>query len=181
MQAYSLSALYFGYFLWKSATTALCFAPADGCCSDRPTLQRMNRELEEATGVSLYLADELSSGVQLESLQVLDLEFPPAAVYAPQVVADACGSLRQDIGSCEVEGRKVVGVDAEWEIGAAGRKKVATIQIAPLRGTPFVFHVQTSLGLRRRRSQKPSSFFSRTAVSSRWALSRFCFLFVSSC
>lgn len=56
--------------------------------------------------------------------------------------AYACGSLRQDIGSSQVEGKKVVGVDAEWELGAAGRKTVATIQVAPLRGTPFVFHLQ---------------------------------------
>ncbi|CAM9778770.1 unnamed protein product, partial [Pylaiella littoralis] len=40
----------------------------DDCCADRCMLQRMSRELEEATGASSYLGDELSAGVQLESL-----------------------------------------------------------------------------------------------------------------
>ena len=102
----------------------------------------MSRELEDATGVSLYLGDELSSGVQPERLPMLELEFQPAVVYAQQAVVDACGSLRQNVNASMVEGKKVLGVDAEWEVGPSGRKKVATIKIAPLRGTPFVFHLQ---------------------------------------
>ncbi|CAN0586312.1 unnamed protein product, partial [Laminaria digitata] len=37
---------------------------------------------------------------------------------------------------------QVLGVDAEWETAISGRQKVATIQIAPLHGTPFLFHLQ---------------------------------------
>ena len=105
-------------------------------------LQRMSRELEEATGVSFYLGDELRTGVQPERLPLLELQYQAAVVYSQPAVADAWGSLRQGVNSSVVEGEKVVGVDAEWEMGPCGREKVATIQIAPLRGTPFVFHLQ---------------------------------------
>eukprot|EP00903_Cladosiphon_okamuranus_P010289 g9740.t1 len=114
----------------------------DDCCADRALLLRMSRELEEATGVSLYLGDELSAGVQLESLPMLELEGVPSIVSAAQPIVEACGYLRQAASDGKVEGRLVVGVDAEWERGPSGREKVATLQIAPLRGTCFVFHLR---------------------------------------
>ncbi|CBJ33156.1 expressed unknown protein [Ectocarpus siliculosus] len=69
----------------------------DDCCDDRQLLQRVFREFEEATWISLYLEDEVDAGVQLELLPQLHLEFTPAIVYDPEAVAAACGSLRQSI------------------------------------------------------------------------------------
>ncbi|CAM9826043.1 unnamed protein product, partial [Ectocarpus sp. 4 AP-2014] len=40
----------------------------DDCCVDRQLLQRMFREFEEATGISLYLGEEVGAGVQVELL-----------------------------------------------------------------------------------------------------------------
>ncbi|CBJ26286.1 expressed unknown protein [Ectocarpus siliculosus] len=40
----------------------------DDCCDDRQLLQRVFREFEEATWISLYLEDEVDAGVQLELL-----------------------------------------------------------------------------------------------------------------
>ena len=37
---------------------------------------------------------------------------------------------------------KVLGVHAEWETAASGRQKVATIPVATLHGTPFLFHLR---------------------------------------
>ena len=42
----------------------------------------------------------------------------------------------------QVEGEKVLGVHAEWETTASGRQKMATIQVAALHGTPFLFHLR---------------------------------------
>ena len=115
---------------------------SDECCIDRALLLRLFRELEEATGVSLYLEDELGAGLQLERLPMLELDFTPAVVFAEETIAAACGSLRHDINQTQVEGNKFCGADAEWELGPSGRLKVATIQLAPLKGTAFLFHLQ---------------------------------------
>eukprot|EP00903_Cladosiphon_okamuranus_P005395 g5383.t1 len=60
---------------------------------------------QEATGISLFLEDEVDAGVQLELLPPLDLEFAPAIVYDPEAVAAACGSLRQIISQNRVKGK----------------------------------------------------------------------------
>ncbi|CAB1099984.1 unnamed protein product [Ectocarpus sp. CCAP 1310/34] len=104
------------------------------CCDDLQLLQRILREIEEVTGISLYLEDEVDAGVQLELLPQLDMEFTPAIVYDPDAVAAACGSLRQSISQNRVEGKMICGADAEWQFSPRGRKPVATFQIAALRG-----------------------------------------------
>ncbi|CAB1117477.1 unnamed protein product [Ectocarpus sp. CCAP 1310/34] len=114
----------------------------DDCCDDLQLLQRILREFEEVTGISLYLEDEVDAGVQLELLPQLDMEFTPAIVYDPDAVAAACGSLRQSISQNRVEGKMICGADAEWQFSPRGRKPVATFQIAALKGPSFLFHLQ---------------------------------------
>eukprot|EP00903_Cladosiphon_okamuranus_P005683 g5646.t1 len=70
-----LKTLFYGRFIRNGFKLPVVWN-TDDCCADRPMLQRMFRELEEATGVSLYLGDELSTGVQLESLEMLELDGP---------------------------------------------------------------------------------------------------------
>ncbi|CAN0036346.1 unnamed protein product, partial [Laminaria digitata] len=55
-------------------------------------------------------------------------------------IAHAVSLLRES--KSQVEGKQVIGVNAEWETAISVRQKVATIQIAPLHGTPFLFHLQ---------------------------------------
>ena len=101
----------------------------------------MFRELEAATGISFYIEDELTVGVQPKLLPLLQMQCVPRVVFGTQAIADAVGFLRTS--NSLLGGSQVLGVDAEWEAGAdGGRQKVATIQVAPLQGTTFLFHLQ---------------------------------------
>ena len=65
-----------------------------------------------------------------------------------------------------MQGKKVAGVDAEWEMDPAGRGKVARLQIAPLRGTFSLFHLRRGdWCVRRRRFPLPSKLFTVVADS----------------
>lgn len=55
-------------------------------------------------------------------------------------IAIAVSFLRES--TSEAEENIFLGADVEWETGVSGRKKVMTIQIGPLHGTPFPFHLQ---------------------------------------
>ena len=68
------------------------------------------------------------------------MKSPATIVFDPRAVAAACCELRES--NSQLEGKQVLGMNAEWETNALGRQQVATIQIAPLNGTPFLFHLQ---------------------------------------
>ncbi|CAN0564608.1 unnamed protein product, partial [Laminaria digitata] len=82
----------------------------------------------------------MTTGIKPANLQKMEMKYPPSIVFDPPAIALAVSLLRES--KSQVEGKQVLGVDAEWETAISGRQKVATIQIAPLHGTPFLFHLQ---------------------------------------
>lgn len=51
--------------------------------------------LSEATGVSLYFEDDLTSGIQPSRHQALEMESLPSIVFGPHAVAAARGVRRK--------------------------------------------------------------------------------------
>ncbi|CAN0272154.1 unnamed protein product [Laminaria digitata] len=68
------------------------------------------------------------------------MESLPSVVFETHAVAAAAVSFVRM--TSQVEGKKGLGADAEWETSASGRLRVTTIQVAPLHGTYFLFRLQ---------------------------------------
>lgn len=150
---------------WTRLSPASRVLPSDDCCVDRGMLQKMFAELEEATGISFYMASSI--GVQPVQLSGLQLESKPGVVHAKEAVDNAVGVIRES--ASEVEGKKVIGVDAEWETSVEGARQ----RWPPSRLPRCEAHPSSSIyrgvhmGSRGTRFPAPSAFCLRTPTSSR--------------
>ena len=123
----------------------------DDCCGDRDMVQ------EKLGPVAVEIAP--SSSVSPAPICLQRLGFPagkkPKVIQSKSILCPlaghACVELRSEaervVKELGIPGLcPAVGLDAEWEVWSAGAQPVATVQLATLLGTTYIFHVRYSNG-----------------------------------